>query len=335
MPPQLAQQIAARVAYLNENRVVIDADTHISNPELYGDAMVERVAETANYFHGRPITAEQLLQEMVLASVDTSLAWQNPSVTSNDGTRSENFDALLAANRYVYEASVRYPKRIIPAGWTDPKALGANRAMRMVDECVIGFGMSIVKMNPAQGGYDMGGEHVLEVTDHIVARGAVPAFHYGADTPHTPVSALRTIAERIAPHPVIGIHMGGGGASYVAADEQYIASRALGLEHPNIHYILSTKRDAHIRSALITYQYAGEPFSRNLSCASDAPYGVPAWNFGGFRALFAGLSSSAEYPDWRIRQHPGLFSEEDVARYMGGNIAALVLQAYERVAAQG
>lgn len=333
MTDELAAQIASRLAFLDEekDRLILDADTHISNPQSYSDETKARLSTSENYYHGRPISAEELLQEMALAEIDMALAWQNPSVTPRNGSPPENYAALLAANRYVYDVSVRYPKRIIPAGWTDPGALGTAKALRMVEACIHQFGMAIIKMNPGHGGYPMGGDDVLEVVDLIVERGAVPAFHYGADTPFTPASALRTIAERIDPHPVIGIHMGGGSASYVEAEDQYHASRELGLEHPNIHYILSTKRDTHMRSALITYQYAGPPFNRNLSCASDAPYGIPAWNFGGFRALFEGLVSGAEYPDWRIRQHPSLFKEADVQRYLGGNFAELVLQAYAAV----
>ena len=97
-------------------------------------------------------------------------------------------------------------------------------------------------------------------------------------------------------HPVLAIHMGGSGAGYPEADELYRQARELGLRRSNIRYVLSAKRDTHIESDLIAYTQAGEPFCRNLSCASDAPYGRMTWNFGGFRAMFRSLQDGPTTP---------------------------------------
>src|SRR5690606_1246334 len=127
-----------------------------------------------------------------------------------------------------------HPTRVIPAGWTDPKALGLTRAIELARSCVEIRGMAVVKMNPAQNEYAIDDPRVLEVVDEIVALGAIPAFHFGSDTPHTPPGGLAVVAERHPQHPLIAVHMGGGGGHFVEAEETYQAARRLGLTHPNI-----------------------------------------------------------------------------------------------------
>lgn len=175
------------------------------------------------------------------------------------------------------------------------------------------LGFAIVKMNSAQNRYPIDSPAVLAVVDHIVSLGAIPAFHYGADTPFTPAIGLGTVAAHIAPHPVLAVHMGGGGASYLEAESQYHASIALGLQHPNIHYIFSALRDTYIERAILEYSRAGQ--LHRLFCASDAPYGLIPWNFGGFRALFSSLHLSPAHTD-------GL---------LGNYFARFVLDAYHRL----
>jgi hypothetical protein len=167
--------------------------------------------------------------------------------------------------------------------------------------------------------------------DHIVAVGAVPAFHFGADSPYTPAEGLRHVAERHPAHPVIAVHMGGGGAGYEAAEQLYLDARRLGLEYANVCYVLSTKRDAHMESDLIAYQLAGEPFCHNLFCGSDAPFGRMTWNFGGFRAMFRGLVDATRHTDARVRACPALFTPEAVGNYLGGNLARFAADGYRRL----
>jgi predicted TIM-barrel fold metal-dependent hydrolase len=201
-------------------------------------------------------------------------------------------------------------------------------------EMLVGeFGFAIVKLNPAQNQYPIDSPESLAVVDHIVACGAIPAFHFGADTPYTPAAGLRRVAERHPGSPLIAVHMGGGGAGYLEAEGLYHAARQLGLECPNIRYVFSAKRDTHIESDLIAYQLAGKPFCRHLFCASDAPYGRMTWNFGGFRALFDSLLDGARHTDARVRAQPGLFTPEAVRNYLGGNVARTVAEAYRALLA--
>jgi hypothetical protein len=164
--------------------------------------------------------------------------------------------------------------------------------------------------------------------------GAVPAFHFGADTEFTPAEGLKNLARRFPDHPVIGVHMGGGGAAYPVAEELYQKARTLGLECPNIRFVLSAKRDTHIESDIVTYTLAGEPFARNIFCGSDAPYGRMTWNFGGYRAMFGSLINGEKHTDKRVRENQDLFTREIASGYMGGNLAAFMVDAYAGILEQ-
>lgn len=331
---QAAQaSVERRLAFLEQERgaLVIDGDAHPSNPDLYPPDVRARLAADPNYYHGRPVSGNELLREMDLAGVDMALCWQNPAVARYGDDPARNFEVLRSANAFIADLAERHPKRIIPAGWTDPKALGFEGAAEMVRICVGEWGFPIVKMNPAQNAYPIDSDVVLDLVDRIVGLSAVPAFHFGSDTPFTPAEGLDRVALRHPEHPVIAVHMGGGGGHYVEADPLYLAARDLGLERPNIFYVLSAKRDTHIESDLIAYALAGDPFRRNVAVASDVPYGRITWNFGGFRALFAALKDGSRHNDPRLRAQPSLFDEDTVQGFMGRNLADLVIAADRRL----
>lgn len=328
--------LADLAGYLERNgaNLTIDSDTHITDFALLSDSARERYSSSVDYYHGRPISAEDLLRELDMARVDAALSWQNPAATSYTADLETNYERLLAANRYVHRAAVKYLGRIVPGGWTDPKACGVDGARRIAEACVLEFGFPFVKMNPAQNGYAIDSPDVVAVLDHIISLGAVPAFHFGADTPFTPAEGLENLLRRHPTHPFLAIHMGGGGAGYVEAEGLYFKARALGLKYPNLRYALSAKRDTHIESSLIAYQLAGEPFCHNLCCASDAPYGRIAWNFGGYRGMFRSLLDGARHTDPRLQRNPNAFTPEAVANYMGGNLARFTLESCRRLLAR-
>ena len=333
MTSQAKARATNQLQYLKKHhdKLVIDADTHISDTDVAPGWIRERLAESPSYFHGKPILAEELIREMDAADVDMALCWQNPAATIYTGEQDEDYQSLLAANRYIFESSLRYPDRIIPAGWTDPRALTVGGAIKMAVHCTKEFGFGIIKINPAQNEFPIDSEEVFSVVDTIYSSGAIPAFHFGADTPYTPPAGLEAVAQKFAPEPLLAIHMGGGGAAYTDAEEAYNKSREIGLRNPNIRYILSAKRDTHIESDLIAYQSAGDPWSKNLFCASDAPYGLQSWNFGGFREMFRTLLDGSRHNDPRLRKDPGLFSAEAIAGYLGGNFASLMIDVYTRL----
>jgi predicted TIM-barrel fold metal-dependent hydrolase len=326
-------RVTERLKYLESARdkAVIDGDTHPSDPDNYTDEVRDRLERSPNYYHGRPISGSELIEDMDQAGVDMALCWQNPAILRYGADQDENFRLLLEANRAIERLAKQHPTRVIPAGWTDPKALGMAGAAEIVRLAVDEWGFPVVKMNPAQNGYYIDDPQVMTLVDEIVGRGAVPAFHFGADTPFTPANGLRSVALRYPNHPVIGVHMGGGGAAYVDADDFYQAARELGLQCPNLFFILSAKRDTHMESDLITYRAAGSPWCHNLSVGSDAPYGRVDWNFGGFKAIFAALANPARHSDPRLAANPGLFDREAVQDFMGRNLANLVIGAYRRL----
>lgn len=325
--------INKRLNYLEENKdhLIVDGDTHPSPLAHLSEEALNLYKSTPNYYQGRPVTVEELLVEMKQAGVDMALSWQNPAVTVYGEDKDSNYESLLASNRYIFEAGQKYPQKILPAGWTDPKALGVDLALKIVDRCIFEFGFVIVKMNPAQNAYYIDSPEVMTVVDHIVASGGIPAFHFGGDSPYTPASGLETILKAHKDHPVIGVHMGGGGSHYVDGDRLYQDARELGLRYPNVFYILSAIRDTHIENSIITYQLAGEPFSNNIACGSDAPYGKQSWNFGGFKAMFSSLKDGINHPDPRVNRQPDLFTDEAIKKYMGENLIELVISGYHRL----
>lgn len=329
-------RIEARLELLQRvrNDVVIDADAHPSDPALYPEFVVERMAGEPNYYQGRPVTGPELLSEMDRADVDMALCWQNPAVLLYGDDPADNFTKLLAANEAISDLAKRHPDRIIPGGWTDPKALGLDAAIELVRICVEEWGFPIVKLNPAQNAYRIDSDLVLAVVDAIVGYGAAPAFHFGSDTEYTPVEGLEQVALRHPDRAVIGVHMGGGGGHFVTADPIYLAARELGLRMPNIFYVLSAKRDTHMESDLIAYAAAGDPYRRNIAVASDVPYGRITWNFGGFRAMFADLKRGAGHHDARLRSEPTLFDDSSIQGFMGRNLADLVISIDQRLLAR-
>ncbi len=322
-----------QLKYLQRNKALltIDADTHITDLSVLNGDSLDRYNKSVNYYQGKPISVEELLKEMKMSGVDMSLIWQNPAATDYSDDMGYNFASLHHANKYIFDSAMQHPNKFIPAGWTDPKALGMDKALELATICVQDYGFPIIKLNPAQNKYPIDSEFVITVFEKVIELGAIPAFHYGADTPYTPPEGLIRLAEHFRDSPLIAIHMGGGGAGYIEADEQYTKSREIGLNYPNIKYVLSAKRDTHIESDLITYQLTGEPFCRNLCCASDAPYGRQSWNFGGFRQMFQTLRDSKNHTDKRVNEHPGLFDDNIVQNYLGTNFAEIAIRGYESI----
>jgi len=331
MIDEVNERIVHQVNFLitNKDQLIIDADTHPTDLELLKGSVLDKYCKSQNYYHGRPITGEELLQEMKMAEVDMALIWQNPAATPYTSDQNENYNQLLKANEYIFKLSQSYPEKFIPAGWTDPKALGLDKALKIVDIFMDEFGFLVVKMNPAQNAFPIDSDEVIAIVDKISKNKGIPAFHYGADTPFTPASGLEKIARSFPETRIIGIHMGGGGASYNEGEELYIQTRELGLKCPNLFFVQSAKRDTHIESDFITYTLEGKPFSKNIACASDAPYGRQTWNYGGYRLMFQSLLNSKNHTDERVRNNPEVFNEDMRQNYLGRNIAELIIDGYK------
>ncbi len=306
---------------------VIDGDAHVTDVSALRGSVLAAYRATPHYYHGRPISAEELVAEMDMAEVDLALVWQNPAATLRGKNKSRNGAALLAANRYILASARKFPERLIPAGWIDPAGLGLSAALRMTDALVNDLGFLVIKMNPAQNRFPIDSAEVFAVVERIVSHGAIPAFHFGGDTSFTPASGLARLASRFAPNRIIAVHMGGGGSSYNEGEALYREARELGLKNPNLFFVQSAKRDCHIESDFIAYQLAGAPYCHNIAVGSDAPYGRLSWNFGGYRAMFASLRNR-RHPDVRLAEQPKLFKPVAEANFLGGNLSRLLGDGY-------
>ena len=155
LPADTAARIADRRAYLdaNKDRLTIDADVHPTDRAALPEDMARRIATDPNYFHGRPLLSENLLATLDRAGVDMALCWQNPAMLPYGDDQAQNAVRLTGANDRIAALADAYPTRVIPAGWTDPKALGVDAACRLAEHCVRDLAMPVVKMNPAQNSY--------------------------------------------------------------------------------------------------------------------------------------------------------------------------------------
>ncbi|MBM3854079.1 MAG: hypothetical protein FJ399_13150, partial [Verrucomicrobia bacterium] len=64
-----------------KHHLTIDADVHVTDVAAMTAELRRRYEATPNYYHGRPISADEALAEMSLAGVDAALVWQNPAAT--------------------------------------------------------------------------------------------------------------------------------------------------------------------------------------------------------------------------------------------------------------
>ena len=331
--PEIKIEIARRLSFLesHRNHLCVDGDVHLTDISNLDDSIKKHLEQNQDYYHGKPLGIDSLFFEMMQSKVDMCLIWQNPATTVYKGSSEENFQSLLKANRYIYESVRKYPGKFIPGGWIDPKIMFPDHCKELVKILVKEFGFPIIKMNPAQNQFMIDSEIVFEFVEEIYNHGAIPAFHFGSDTEFTPAEGLERVVRFAGERSIIAIHMGGGGAAYPAAEETYQKARELGLRFPNLKYVLSAKRDTHIESDLISYELQGKPFSNNLICASDAPYGKMVWNFEGFRGLFKSFQDKINHTDKRIRENPELFSTESIQNYLGGNMVQTAIDGYKSI----
>ncbi len=161
--------------------MIVDADAHI--------------APTGGEF-----AVERHLERMERAGIDRSLVWLRPDY---DGIEIEKH------NRYVYEATCKYPDRLIGFGWADP-TVGVDHALKMVDVCVHEYDFCGVKMNGAQNRYFIDDPVIaLPVVEAIAATGRMLALHIGPDEYERthPLRAAR-IARLFPEMPILMVHMG-------------------------------------------------------------------------------------------------------------------------------
>jgi hypothetical protein len=82
MAPDATDSLQRLLSYLqaNHDSLTIDADIHASDVAALTGGLLERFKTSVNYFHGRPLSSEDLVREMDLSMIDMALAWQSEPV---------------------------------------------------------------------------------------------------------------------------------------------------------------------------------------------------------------------------------------------------------------
>jgi len=163
--------------------MIIDGDVHIS-PFSTG---------------GNSIKVEQLIASMDRAGVDKAITWLQPPYTRD----------IKESNRYVYESSKRYDKRLLGFGWADPN-LGQGDARDRIRESFEEFGFYGVKFNGAQNEFYIDDPKLMPLYEDVAKHGKMLAFHIGGDSPeHTHPFRLAKIAKAFPETNIFMVHMGG------------------------------------------------------------------------------------------------------------------------------
>jgi len=248
--------------------IIIDADVHISP-----------------YQGAEHISADELISRMDYTGVDKALTWITPPYLRE----------IDESNRYLYEASKKYPDRILPFGWANPK-LGVEKAKDMVKRCVVEYGFLGVKLNGAQNEYYIDDPQLaLPVIEEIAKTGKAIAFHTGADSyEHTHPFRVAKIAKMYPELPVLAAHMGGAAIADLSN-----ACIEFAQQCPNIMLIGSSVKDLSILKAIRTLG------PKRVCFGSDTPFALMHASLAMYRAMLEGEGLSAE--EW-----------DDI---LGGNIA--------------
>lgn len=250
--------------------MIVDADCHVSSCK----------------FDGLAITAGELVAQMDRNGIDKAVVWLKPPYTKD----------IVPENRAVYEATLRYPARLLGFGWANPR-LGPEATRAEIARCLGEYGLLGVKFNGAQDGYVIDDPQlVLPHIEYAASFGKVLAFHIGADFyENTHPYRLGRIAARFPETRFLLIHIGGAGVPPL--DRSAIETAQA---HPNVTLIGSNVAEHVIARAI-------EVLGADRVCfGSDAPFRMQHVQLAMYRAL--------------LRDLP----EPDQAMILGGNILRTV-----------
>lgn len=247
--------------------IVIDADTHIAPT-------------------GGDFALDEHLKRMERAGIDKTLTWLKPDYEGEE---------IAGHNRYVYEATQKYPDKILGFGWADP-TVSVEHAKKMVRVCTEEYGFYGVKLNGAQNYYYIDNEElVLPVVEEIAKTGKMLAFHIGPDAyERTHPLRARKIAQMYPEMNIFMVHMG------MTDPEMTRAVVEVAQECPNMYLIGSATNANSIISAV------NQLGADRVCFGSDAPFQPPHV----VRAMYDAL----------LRYEA---TEHQTAQIMGGNVARL------------
>jgi len=250
--------------------MLIDADCHISSHK----------------FNKVAITAEELIAQMDREGVDKALVWIAPPYDHN----------IEPENKALYEATRRYPNRLLGFGWANPR-LGHQRTLDTIHRCFEEYGLLGIKFNGAQDDYVIDDpEQALPYIEEAARFGKPISFHIGADFyENTHPTRMGRIAGLYPEIPMLMVHMGG-----VAVPSLDRSAVQVAEEHPNITLIGSAINPKPILRAI---QILGPD---RVAYGSDTPFQPMHVELAKYRALLRDLPAN------------------DQARVMGGTIARVL-----------
>ncbi len=237
--------------------MIIDADCHITPVES-----------------GWNIQVEELIRRMDFAGVEKALTWLQPAYFPN----------VDAGNALVYEATQKYPDRILGFGWADPH-FGLDTAKDQIKRCVEEYGFYGVKLNGAQNRFYIDNENLaLPLIEEIAKTGKFLAFHIGTDAfEATHPYRLAKIAKRFPETQIFCVHLGG-----VAFHDLSDAAIEAAQECPNITMIGSAVRAVNILKAIKTLG------AERVCFGSDTPFAMMHVELAMYEALMRDEISAAD-----------------------------------------
>jgi len=237
--------------------MIIDADCHISSHK----------------FDGLAITADELIAQMDRAGVDKALVWLKPPYDKN----------IEPENHAIFEATRRYPARLLPFGWANPR-LGDAATRATIQRGFEEYGFLGFKFNGAQDNYVIDSDAILPFVEFAATYKRPLAFHIGSDFfENTHPYRLGNLAARFPETRFLMIHM--GGAAVPSLDLAAIETVA---RYPNITIIASAIPEIPILNAL--KQLGAE----RVCFGSDTPFRLMHVQLAMLRALMRDMDGAEQ-----------------------------------------
>lgn len=235
--------------------MIIDADCHISSYK----------------FDGLAITDAELVGQMDRAGVDKALVWLKPPYDKN----------IEPENRAIYAASQRFPTRLLPMGWANPR-MGKDFTTTTIRRCFEEYGFLGIKFNGAQDDFVIDDDAVLPFVELAASYGKPLAFHIGSDFfENTHPYRLGKLAARFPETHFLMIHM--GGAALPSLDRSAIETAE---RYANITIIASAIPEIPILAAL---QRLGP---ERICFGSDTPFRLMHVQLAMVKALMRDFSTA-------------------------------------------
>jgi len=244
--------LSFEVSQKGDSDMIFDADTHMSPYRNFD----------------KSIDAAQWSAILDKAGIDKALAWLLP----------QGVDNVSESNRYLYDCAKEYQK-LLPFGWVNIRE-GLGKAISDVEQCIGEFGFSGVKLNGAQGKYNIDCADAMKVCERIAKLGGMIAFHIGMDAPDfTDPKRAANVAKEFPETKVLMVHM--GGAWEIDCGDKVIE---IAKENPNMVLIGSHIAIDKVASAIRALG------AERVLYGSDIPFADPQMCLSEYRQMLASFT---------------------------------------------